>query len=400
MQKERNALKAGLFIVVSTVLVVVVIIAIKGAGQFTEGRSTRVVSFKLTDDIGGLRAGDDVRVGGWKVGSIDSIKAGGLDGDDPRILVTFTLPSRFKIRENARIGIQTTLTGAAALNVENLGSGSEISPGQQIAGRPDPKSALFASLGEVGPDLAETMKQARLAATDIRAKTVPKANAALDSFKGTGDSAAALVGDVKGKLPPIVDRYNDVTDKTAAMMQSITDMIGPATTDWKGLMANLNQASGSINQKLPAMLEKLDTTLASAQAALEDVKKTVANTTELTASLKQVVGRNESKLEGIITGLKTTGDNLEAASAEIRRSPWRLLYKPAPNEVANLNVYDSARQFAEGATDLNDAASALRDALKTGGAKPEEIQAMIDRLDKTFNNFNDVEKKLWSEVKR
>jgi ABC-type transporter Mla subunit MlaD len=400
MTKERNALRAGLFIVVSTVLIVVVIVAIKGAGRFTEGRSTRTVSFKLSDDLGGLRIGDDVRVGGWKVGSVQSIEPAGLEGTDPRLNVTFTLPARFKLRENTRIGIQTTLTGATALNVDNLGQGREYAEADQIPGRPDPKSALFASLGEAGPDLAATMKEARLAAADIRGQTVPKANAALDSFKGTGDSATALVADVKGQIPPIVEKYNGVTDKTGTMMQSITDMIGPSTTDWKGLMANLNQASGSVNQKLPAMLEKLDKTLGSAEAALEDVKATVANTKELSASLKQVVGRNESKLEGIILSLKTTGDNLEAASAEIRRSPWRLLYKPAPNEVANLNVYDSARQFAEGANNLNDAATALRDALKTGGAKPEEVQAMIDRLEKTFSSFREVEGKLWSEVKK
>ncbi|QOV87487.1 MlaD family protein [Humisphaera borealis] len=399
MNKERNALRAGLFIVVSTVLIAVVIVSIKGAGRFTEGRSTRTVSFKLSDDLGGLRIGDDVRVGGWKVGSVQTIEAVGLEGADPRLQVTFTVPARFKLKEAARIGIQTTLTGATALNIDHLGAGKEYAESDMIPGRPDPKSALFASLGEAGPDLAATMKDARLAAADIRGMTIPKANAALDSFKGTGDSATALVTDVKGQIPPIVEKYNGVTDKTGAMMQSITDMIGPSSTDWKGLMANLNKASGSINEKLPAMLEKLDTTLASAQTALEDVKKTVANTTEMTASLKQIIGRNESKLEGIIVSLKTTGDNLQAASAEIRRSPWRLLYKPAANEVANLNVYDSARQFAEGANDLNDAATALRDALKTGGASPQEIQGMIDRLEKSFTGFREVEGKLWTEVK-
>ncbi len=397
--KERNALRAGLFIVVSTVLIVVVIVSVKGAGRFTEGRDTRIVSFKLSDDLGGLRVGDDVRVGGWKVGSVTSIEAAGLDGAEPRLNVTFTLPSRFKLKENARVGIQTTLTGATALNIDSLGAGKEYAEADPIPGRPDPKSALFASLGEAGPDVSATLKDVRLAAADIRGQTIPKANAALDSFKGTGDSATALVADVKGQIPPIVEKYNGVTDKTGAMMQSITDMIGPSTTDWKGLMANLNQASGSINQKLPAMLDKLDATLASAQTALEDVKAAVANTKDLTESLKTVIGRNESKLEGMILSLKTTGDNLQAASAEIRRSPWRLLYKPAPNEVANLNVYDSARQFAEGANDLNDAATALRDALKTGGASEKELQSMLERLEKSFTSFRDVEGKLWTEVK-
>ena len=64
-----------------------------------------------------------------------------------------------------------------------------------------------------------------------------------------------------------------------------------------------------------------------------------------------VVIGNRGKLEGIISSLKATGDNLKAASEEIRRSPWRLLYKPSDTEMANLNVYDSARAFSDGAFD-------------------------------------------------
>jgi hypothetical protein len=133
---------------------------------------------------------------------------------------------------------------------------------------------------------------------------------------------------------------------------------------------------------------------------MEDIQKTVANTKDLSGSLKGVVGGNESKLQGIIDSLKLTGENLKATSAEVRRSPWRLLYKPGPNEVANLTLYDSARQFADGANELNDAASSLRDALKTGTASPPEVKAMVDRLERSFDRFREVEGKLWSEVKQ
>ena len=392
MTTERNALRAGLFILLSTVLIIAVVVAIKGAGRFTEGRVTRTVAFHFTDDIGGLRAGDDVRVGGWKVGTVQTIDAVSLESDDPKLQVTFSLPERFKLREGAKIGMQVTLTGAPSLNIETLGKGKEYAEAEIFPGRPDPKNVLLASLGDASTDIAAITK-------DERQQTVPKANAALDSFKSTGDSATALVGDVKGQVKPIVDRYNGVTDKTGAMMESITGMIGPSTTDWKGLIANLNQASGSLKDKLPGMLTKVETSLDSAQKALQEVQVTIANTKDLSASLKQVVGRNEGKLEGMIVSLKTTGDNLKAASAEIRRSPWRLLYKPAPNELANLNIYDSARQFAEGANELNDAADALRDAMKTGGASEKEIQDLVTKLEKSFTKFRDVEGKLWSDVK-
>src|SRR5687767_3570193 len=73
MSKDRNALRAGIFIVVSIGLIVGVILSIKGLRQFVEPTQTRLVSFKLSDDIGGLRIGDEVRIGGYKVGAIEKI---------------------------------------------------------------------------------------------------------------------------------------------------------------------------------------------------------------------------------------------------------------------------------------------------------------------------------------
>src|SRR6185312_12627064 len=108
----------------------------------------------------------------------------------------------------------------------------------------------------------------------------------------------------------------------------------------------------SIVENVDGVLKKVNTSVTSANSALEDIKVAVANTREITDAAKGVIVGNRGKIDSMITSLKATGKNLEAATVEIRRSPWRLLYKPAPNEMANLNLYDAARQFAEGATEL------------------------------------------------
>ena len=51
MAKERNALRAGLFIVISGVLIIAILVAIQGLGRLVEPRQTRVATFKLTDDV-------------------------------------------------------------------------------------------------------------------------------------------------------------------------------------------------------------------------------------------------------------------------------------------------------------------------------------------------------------
>ena len=47
---------------ISLALVIFVIIAISGMGRFTQKYETLQIVFKLTDDINGLRVGDDVRI--------------------------------------------------------------------------------------------------------------------------------------------------------------------------------------------------------------------------------------------------------------------------------------------------------------------------------------------------
>src|SRR5215212_9930226 len=103
-KSERNAFKAGLFIVVSIVLMLGVIVAINGLGAFIEPGQMRVATFRLADDVGGLRMGDDVRVGGLKVGIIRSIAIESpADGKgDSQVVVHFNMPSRLVLREGAR----------------------------------------------------------------------------------------------------------------------------------------------------------------------------------------------------------------------------------------------------------------------------------------------------------
>ena len=102
----------------------------------------------------------------------------------------------------------------------------------------------------------------------------------------------------------------------------------------------------------------------------------------------------------MIASVKTTGDNLKAASTEIRHSPWRLLYKPSQGRAGQPErLRLGPRSSPTGANELNDAAQALRDATNSKEANRERIQKLVNRLEKTFQNFHTVEDKLWRGVK-
>jgi ABC-type transporter Mla subunit MlaD len=392
MKNERNNFKAGVFILLSVALIVTVIISINGLGRIFAPQQHRVVTFQLRDDLGGLQVGDEVRLGGFKVGIVENIDVraennpaaaatrpstapgGGGGTATPALLaVTFSLPERYVLREDCVIGVQSTVTGTACLNISDLGTGDPAPPELALVGHPSPLGSLFATLGGVAPDLKPIVADVRDVVGDVKARVVPKFGETLTAYKGAGEHLRDVLGDTKG--------------------------------DIRGTMTNLKEVTGTAKEKLPRtmdaaerLINRLDETVKNTEGTLTDLRDSMTNLRKVSEGLREVIGGNRGKLESMIASLKTTGDNLKAASSEIRHSPWRLLYKPGRGEMANLNLYDSARQFAEGAEDLNDAALALRDAVNDKDVKPEQVRELLGKLETSFTNFEQVEEKLWTSV--
>jgi ABC-type transporter Mla subunit MlaD len=397
MTSNRNALRAGIFMIVTIVLIVGGVVGIAGSSNLFESWKTRQVAFNLSDNLGGLRVGDDVRIGGVKVGQIRSIDI--QTDNTPRIVVIFSLPNKYPLKEDARIGVEGTVTGTSWLNIDNFGAGKELQDGIALVGRPSAISSLLSAAGDALPEI-------KRAIGDVRTVTLPKVNTAIDTYKTTGEHATQLVDHVNSKIDPAVEKYNGVADTGKQALANVRDLVGPGNTDFRGTLANLNVASAHVKEKLPGLLTKVDdiatkvsTSLDTAKSALEDVRKTAANAKDATGSVRAILIGNRSKIDAMVASLKTAGDNLKFATAEVRRSPWRLLYHPGPGEMANLNLYDSARQFAEGANSLSDAAEALRDSLKDPEIKAEDIKKLTDKLDESFGKFQTVEADLYKQVK-
>jgi ABC-type transporter Mla subunit MlaD len=395
MNQDRNAFKAGLFILVSVAMIIAVVVGIKGFSRLIEPNQVRIAVFKLTDDVGGLNLGDDVRVGGLKVGAVRRIE---IEPDpkneagEARVVVTFHMPRRLVLRDGASVAVQSTLTGSAWLNLDSLGAGKPLGADVALVGKAGTFTVLANAAKELGPEIEAIAK-------DIRGVTLPK-------IGRTADNAAQLAADLRGKLEGIVQRYNTVTVRLDEVLTHARDLLGDSKGDLRSTFANVNSATGTLKEKLPSVMEKMDGVLAkvnasldSVQTALGDLSKTAENAKDLTGGARSLLVGNKGKINNIIASVKAAGDNLKAATSEVRRSPWRLLYKPRPNEMANLNLFDAARQFAEGASDLNDASIALRDALNDSKADPAQVQKLVDRLDQSFAGFKKVEDDLWQQVK-
>ena len=182
MANERNALKAGIFILVTIALVVTGIVLIAGPSMFAVKR-TYQAKFPLSVDLAGLRVGDDVRLGGSKLGSVTGIEIM-TDDAEPHTLVTFAIPTRVRLRTDAQVSVSASFTGLAQLNIPVIGSGPEATEKDVLAGRGGGLNAVRENFQRIAPKVEaaitsrtklvfiETPANPTLVLTDVQSSTI------------------------------------------------------------------------------------------------------------------------------------------------------------------------------------------------------------------------------------
>ncbi|MHC4618877.1 MAG: MlaD family protein [Planctomycetota bacterium] len=159
------------------------------------------------------------------------------------------------------------------------------------------------------------------------------------------------------------------------------------------VVASLKNAAGQLEEGIPAVTDRLQQTLAKAESALSTAQSALQN-------LKRF-GEDE-RIDRIISNIAEVSINLKLTSQEVRRAPWKLLYKPKQKEFRIQAVVDSAGAFAAGAERLDDAALRLQTLLAATDDETlvdkEEIKSMVSELEMSFERFQRAEEKFWEEL--
>lgn len=405
MTKSNNHFKAGLFIIISFAVALGIFFGITSSTLFNGPTKTYTVVFDLDEDVSGLTDGTEVRLGGTRIGEVDDVEVTELDGKSV-VKATLSVPSRYKVAKDAIVAVQGAITGTVNLNFTSLGKGELAGPNDLLDGKPSGLSVVFDMITELGGDAQLTLSDLRPRINGILDDARPRVNGTLDQFKATAVTADETIKHIKSKIDPGYEKYEGVANNASGAMGNLRDVLGDTKTDIRSTMANLASATGTIKEKLPAVMDKVANTLDGFRgtldktaAVLEEVKATATNAKDLTGNIRSLLAGNRSRLDEIIKSANLASQNLAAASGEIRRSPWRLLYKPSDNEANNQNLYDAARQFAEASRKLQDSSQALRDTLQDPGAKDEDVKKILERLEVDFTDYKKVESALWERVK-
>lgn len=425
-RKQHSELVAGTFVILALVVVVGVIIWVGGAGIFKQARQQAVFFRNEADGGSGLMVGSIVQVGDDRVGQISAIH---FDPASGRTYYSAALErGDFKVHADAKARVASGLVGGSQLTILSLGTDraplADKDNAIEIAGGLD---QAMADLGSAISKLSRTV-EAELSADDPKA-ILSQVHSAIGSLKGAASDVAQVAMNIKAET--IRSNHNALLAKIHKSMDDLNVISSQVRgevdvkTD-KPLLAKLHASMDDINAMTADARPKVSEALTNIRAISRDVRQYVehdiadivaklreANTrivkisgdlSAVSGQIRQTVAMHRDNIDELVDNMVAVSANLKAASKEIRRNPWRLLYKPDNEELNSANIRAAATAFSNGAEQLDQAINKLNGLAKSSpGGIPANDPTLIrvrKHLQETFDQFSKAEDALWKEVQK
>lgn len=391
-------------LVVASILAALVIIILLGGGLERFGKRAYSVRFALSEGVTGLEPGSKIFVGGQFVGVVTGqvfsrTEQDAVDG----ILVTINVRKDVVLREGAVAQlVMPLLGGSSTINFPAVGSGRELTPTDEIDGMIAPPG-LLAQAG-YGPEQATQVQRIIKRVDDFTAK--------IDAMSGDAQvmlsDARVVVADVKDKSPQWIDRIDSITknvDETVERgpeiaksledrLETVRQMLDENRANLKETMANAN----SLTSKGDQFMDRLNHELVDlTKSFLEEGRTALANGNEALEKAKNLLGEQTPNIRRSMANFRLASDELTTMMNEVRRSPWRLLYRPDKREMDFELLYDSARAYAGAVSDLRMTSETMQ-SVADGGADATTLNTMVQDLQASFERYKAAEAEFLRQV--
>jgi hypothetical protein len=182
--------------------------------------------------------------------------------------------------------------------------------------------------------------------------------------------------------------------------------LGKDYGEWRGKVGEAIDGAASSMTKLDSVMDDAAVGVKDARAVvehfranslaqvdkiLEDGVKGADRFADAMDTLDAELSARLPDVRALLWDLRQAGAQVKLATMEVRRSPWKLLYRPSGDELARENLYESARAFAIASSDLRVAGEtldmALRDSPKRFEDDPEFRGAVRDGVMKAIGRY-------------
>jgi phospholipid/cholesterol/gamma-HCH transport system substrate-binding protein len=311
--KSRNA-RAGLAIVLVASLMGGTYLVVNSTREIAR---THLVAF--FQNSSGLFAGDDVRIRGVRVGSIDAIEP-----QPTRVKITFWVDDTYKVPADAKaVILSPTLVTARAIQLTPpYQSGPTLDDNAVI---PQARTAVPVEWDDFRGQLERLTKTLQPTEPGGVSTLGAFINTTADNLRGQGPA----IRDTIIKLSQALSALGDHSDDTFASVKNLSTLVS-ALQDSTTLIRQLNDNLASVTGLMANDPDEVANAVKDLNSALAEVTKFVAENRDTVA---------------------TTSENLASVSQALTDSldDIKQLLHVAPNSVANLvNTYQPAQATLSG----------------------------------------------------
>ena len=432
-KSKKNEIVVGITVFSVLALAVYVIVLLADMSKLTNEYQQITVQVPYTTGLQGLGEGSQIQLGGFKIGQIVDTDISTDDTGEIYVSFIMELPVQYKLYDDCILLPEQNILGAKAiLSIKKLGGhGRELADGdtsiinledgvlEKIKKEFDvtnPDGILSTLKLELDRDNADSlMGSLVVSAANIREVTGSIKHEMEDSEQ-LDDTFLAKLMHVAENLEAVTDTIRIQLDKGNgdAILAKILSSLSKFDDSMSGLKGIVNDNKDNIDQavlslknsaklietELPSIVEKLDQVMDKANSGLNTAKEALSELKSATTGANKIITVNHDRIDLMINNITEVSSNLKLVSQEVRRAPWRLLYKPNQKEMEIQSTVDTAAAFASGAERLDSAAIALKKAVSEmgDGLAPEKINKVLSELEMSFNQFHKAEEKLWEDL--
>jgi len=408
---KRNNTLAGLLVLFS-IGAIVTIVVVLGGGLEAFGKREYTVRFPLEVGAEGIEVGSRVTVGGVHVGMVKSrrfaMSDGGIDGIDVTVAIEKSIPLSRGTIAYLQLPI---LGGTGSINFSRLGDGQPLTDTDLIEGRIAPPGILTST--GFGEEQAEALRQIIATARE----TTDRVNEITRTFSQTVmPDVETIVGSTRERYPAWLDRVDSITanaDETVAKGPEIARLVETRVTEFRELVEDIRPIIEENRETIRAALENFERTTSNSRDITEQARtfmdrlngeisdKAIAildsgragldEAREAVAKADSILGEQRPHIRASLANFRLASDQLRDTLIEVRRSPWRLLYRPDTRELEYELLYDSARAYAGAVTNLRGAAESLEAISASQRPDEQEVATLLSEVERAFERYRQAE---------
>jgi ABC-type transporter Mla subunit MlaD len=372
--KQRNNVKAGVFVLLSLILGLVVISVLTNLWDTITVRTNRYHAlFSVEDGVSTLATGSKVRLGGLGIGTVTSVTPS-IEKDAPitNIDVYFDINTDVELYTNLHLEIHSGLLGSKAwLLINDVGSGDLATSETLLAG---------SSTTMVGQFLGNKADE------DIR-QTLEALRKITNALTKDGDVLRMILGNEEA------DQISQAITSAKNGLQSIQELSASLQTIWpswetsfSGLLASAKNLPTKVDSTLQDIQEMIGEIRATILPKVERTMSSLESSSKAIASMTQSLNGSSPKWSNKVSSILSNVDQITAraksAVDDISASPWRLLYRPTDREIAYEQLNDASWQLLSALTELRESAAGLRSlvAAKNSPIDTNEAASLAESL--------------------